>query len=122
MGFEIVGLDHVQLAMPPGREDEAEAFYAGLLGFERLPKPAPLAARGGCWFARGTTAVHLGVEEDFRPARKAHPAFVVRDLADLEAALGAAGVQVRPNPDREAGQGAYVDDPFGNRIEFMAAG
>ncbi len=122
MGFEIVGLDHVQLAMPPGREDEAEAFYAGLLGFERLPKPAPLAARGGCWFARGTTAVHLGVEEDFRPARKAHPAFVVRDLADLEAALGAAGVQVRPNPDREPGQGAYVDDPFGNRIEFMAAG
>jgi catechol 2,3-dioxygenase-like lactoylglutathione lyase family enzyme len=121
MGFEIVGLDHVQLAMPPGREDEAEAFYAGLLGLERLPKPAPLAARGGCWFARGTTAVHLGVEEDFRPARKAHPAFVVRDLADLEAALGAAGVQVRPNPDREPGQGAYVDDPFGNRIEFMAA-
>ena len=121
MGFEIVGLDHVQLAMPPGREDEAEAFYAGLLGFERLPKPAPLATRGGCWFARGTTAVHLGVEEDFRPARKAHPAFVVRDLADLEAALGAAGVQVRPNPDREPGQGAYVDDPFGNRIEFMAA-
>jgi catechol 2,3-dioxygenase-like lactoylglutathione lyase family enzyme len=121
MGFEIVGLDHVQLAMPPGREDDAEAFYAGLLGLERLPKPAPLAARGGCWFARGTTAVHLGVEEDFRPARKAHPAFVVRDLADLEAALGAAGVQVRPNPDREPGQGAYVDDPFGNRIEFMAA-
>jgi catechol 2,3-dioxygenase-like lactoylglutathione lyase family enzyme len=122
MGFEIVGLDHVQLAMPPGREDEAEAFYSGLLGFERLPKPAPLAARGGCWFARGTTAVHLGVEEDFRPARKAHPACVVRDLADLEAALGAAGVVVRPNPDREPGQGAYVDDPFGNRIEFMAAG
>jgi catechol 2,3-dioxygenase-like lactoylglutathione lyase family enzyme len=122
MGFEIVGLDHVQLAMPPGREDEAEAFYAGLLGFERLPKPAPLAARGGCWFARGTTAVHLGVEQDFRPARKAHPAFVVRDLADLEAALGAAGVEVRPNPDRGPGQGAYVDDPFGNRIEFMAAG
>jgi catechol 2,3-dioxygenase-like lactoylglutathione lyase family enzyme len=122
MGFEIVGLDHVQLAMPPGREDEAEAFYVGLLGFERLPKPAPLAARGGCWFARGTTAVHLGVEEDFRPARKAHPAFVVRHLADLEAALGAAGVEVRRNPDREPGQGAYVDDPFGNRIEFMAAG
>jgi catechol 2,3-dioxygenase-like lactoylglutathione lyase family enzyme len=122
MGFEIVALDHVQLAMPPGREDEAEAFYAGLLGFERLPKPAALAARGGCWFARGTTAVHLGVEEDFRPARKAHPAFVVRDLADLEAVLGAAGVEVRPNPDREPGLGAYVDDPFGNRIEFMAAG
>ena len=87
MSFEIVRLDHVQLAMPPGREDEAEAFYAGLLGLERVPKPEPLAVRGGCWFARGELAVHLGVEEDFRPARKAHPAFVVRDLPALEAAL-----------------------------------
>jgi len=122
MGFEIVALDHVQLAMPPGREAEAEAFYAGLLGLERVPKPAPLAARGGCWFVRGPTAVHLGVEEDFRPATKAHPAFVVRDLGALEAALRAAGVEVRPNPDRPAGRGSYVDDPFGNRIELMAEG
>jgi catechol 2,3-dioxygenase-like lactoylglutathione lyase family enzyme len=122
MAFEIVRLDHVQLAMPPGREHEAEAFYAGLLGLTRVPKPAPLAARGGCWFVRGATAVHLGVEEDFRPARKAHPAFVVRDLAALEAALGSAGLEVRPNPDRPPGQGAYVDDPFGNRIELMAEG
>ena len=76
MSFEIVRLDHVQLAMPPGGEEEAEAFYAGLLGLEPVPKPEPLAARGGCWFARGELAVHLGVEEDFRPARKAHPAFV----------------------------------------------
>jgi catechol 2,3-dioxygenase-like lactoylglutathione lyase family enzyme len=66
--------------------------------------------------------VHLGVEEDFRPARKAHPAFVVRDLSSMEAALRAAGVEVRPNPDRDPGQGAYVDDPFGNRIELMAEG
>ena len=120
MSFEIVRLDHVQLAMPPGGEEEAEAFYAGLLGLERIPKPEPLAARGGCWFARGELAVHLGVEEDFRPARKAHPAFVVRDLASLEAAFVDAGVEVRPNPDREPGQGAYVDDPFGNRLEFIA--
>ena len=122
MGFEIVRLDHVQLAMPPGREDDAEAFYSGLLGLPRIPKPEPLAARGGCWFGRGATAVHLGVEEDFRPARKAHPAFVVRGLAALEEALRAAGVAVRPNPDREPGQGAYVDDPFGNRIELMDEG
>ncbi len=121
MGFEIVGLDHVQLAMPPGREAEAEAFYSGLLGLQRVPKPPPLAARGGCWFGRGAVAVHLGVEEDFRPARKAHPALVVRDLGALEAALGAAGVGVRANPDREPGRGAYVDDPFGNRIELIAA-
>ena len=121
MGFEVVGLDHVQLAMPPGREAEAEAFYSGLLGLERVPKPPPLAARGGCWFCRGAVAVHLGVEEDFRPARKAHPALVVRDLGALEAALAAAGVRVRANPDREPGRGAYVDDPFGNRIELIAA-
>ena len=121
MGFEIVRLDHVQLAMPPGREAEAEAFYSGLLGLERVPKPAPLAVRGGCWFSRGEVAVHLGVEEDFRPARKAHPALAVRDLGALEAALGAAGVEVRANPDSEPGRGAYVDDPFGNRIELIAA-
>ena len=120
MSHEIVGLDHVQLAIPAGGEDRAEAFYAGLLGFERVPKPEPLAARGGCWFVRGTIAVHLGVEEDFRPARKAHPAFVVRNLPELEAALGVAGVPVRPNPDFQPGRGAYTEDPFGNRIELIA--
>jgi catechol 2,3-dioxygenase-like lactoylglutathione lyase family enzyme len=121
MDFEIVRLDHVQLAMPPQGEEAAEAFYAGLLGFERVPKPEPLAARGGCWFVRGATAVHLGVEKDFRPARKAHPAFAVRGLPALTAALDAAGTEVRPNPEREPGRGAYVDDPFGNRIELIAA-
>jgi catechol 2,3-dioxygenase-like lactoylglutathione lyase family enzyme len=120
VSHEIVRLDHIQLAIPPGGEDAADAFYAGLLGFERVPKPEPLAARGGCWFVRGTTAVHLGVEEDFRPARKAHPAFVVRNLPELQAALAAAGVDVRPNTEREPDRGAYVDDPFGNRIELIA--
>jgi catechol 2,3-dioxygenase-like lactoylglutathione lyase family enzyme len=118
----VTGLDHVQLAMPAGGEAEAEAFYAGLLGFARLPKPAPMAARGGCWFSSGTAHVHLGVEADFRPARKAHPALLVRDLAGLVAALAAGGVEVRPNPDRPEGAGGYVDDPFGNRIELVAAG
>ena len=121
MGFEIVRLDHVQLAMPRGLEAQAEAFYGGVLGLERVPKPPPLAARGGCWFRRGDVAEHLGVEEDFRPARKAHPAFVVDDLAALQAVCEEAGVEVRPNPDSEPGQGAYVDDPFGNRIELIAA-
>jgi catechol 2,3-dioxygenase-like lactoylglutathione lyase family enzyme len=120
VSFEITGLDHVQLAMPAGREDEAEAFYAGLLGFTRLPKPEPMASRGGCWFISGAATVHLGVEEDFRPARKAHPALIVRDLPGLEAALAEAGVSVRPNPDQPAGAGSYVDDPFGNRIELIA--
>jgi catechol 2,3-dioxygenase-like lactoylglutathione lyase family enzyme len=121
MSFEIVRLDHVQLAMPAGREAEAEAFYSGLLRLARLPKPAPLAARGGCWFGGGAVSLHLGVEEDFRPARKAHPALVVRDLPALERALRDAGVEVRPNAERPPGTGAYVDDPFGNRIELIAA-
>jgi catechol 2,3-dioxygenase-like lactoylglutathione lyase family enzyme len=121
MGFEVVALDHVQLAMPPGREAEAEDFYSGLLGFSRIPKPEPLAGRGGCWFAAGPVALHLGVEADFRPAKKAHPALVVAGLADLAAAARQAGVEVRPNPDQPHGAGYYLDDPFGNRIELIAA-
>jgi catechol 2,3-dioxygenase-like lactoylglutathione lyase family enzyme len=121
MDFEIIALDHVQLAMPPGGEDEAEAFYAGLLGFTRVPKPEPMASRGGCWFEAGPVAIHLGVETHFRPAKKAHPALVVRDLPALEAKLAAAGQGVRPNPDQPEGAGSYVDDPFGNRIELIAA-
>jgi catechol 2,3-dioxygenase-like lactoylglutathione lyase family enzyme len=119
MTFEVVRLDHVQLAMPPGREDEAEAFYSGLLGFTRLAKPEPMARRGGCWFSAGAAAVHLGVEEEFRPARKAHPALVVRNLEALTGSLEAQGVAVRPNPDQPPGAGCYIDDPFGNRIELI---
>jgi catechol 2,3-dioxygenase-like lactoylglutathione lyase family enzyme len=121
MNFEVTGLDHVQLAMPPGGEAVAESFYAGLLGLTRLPKPEPMAQRGGCWFSSGSAAVHLGVEVDFRPARKAHPALRVRNLAALAAHLRAAGVDVRPNQDQPEGAGCYVDDPFGNRIELVDA-
>jgi catechol 2,3-dioxygenase-like lactoylglutathione lyase family enzyme len=122
MGGHIIGLDHVQLAMPPGREGDAEAFYVGRLGFTRRPKPGPMASRGGCWFTSGTAAVHLGVEQDFRPAKKAHPALLVSDLPALAADLAAHGVEVRPNPDQPEGAGCYVDDPFGNRIELVADG
>jgi len=121
MDLWVIGLDHVQLAMPPGRESEAEAFYAGFLGFVRIPKPEPLAQRGGCWFASGPVALHLGVEADFRPARKAHPALLVRDLAGLAAAAAAEKIELRPNPDQPDGAGYYVDDPFGNRIELIDA-
>jgi catechol 2,3-dioxygenase-like lactoylglutathione lyase family enzyme len=121
MGFEVIGLDHVQLAMPTGGEPEAEAFYSGLLGFARVPKPEPMASRGGCWFESGPVALHMGVEADFRPARKAHPALVVRDLAGLMTAVAAAGREVRPNPERPDGAGCYVDDPFGNRLELIDA-
>jgi catechol 2,3-dioxygenase-like lactoylglutathione lyase family enzyme len=117
----VVGIDHVQLAMPPGGEGQAQAFYEGLLGLTRVPKPEPLAARGGCWFERGIVKVHLGVEADFRPARKAHPALVVDDLPALVASLAVAGIEVRPGDDPSGRAQVYVDDPFGNRIELVEA-
>jgi len=112
-------IEHVQLAMPPGREPEAVAFYEGLLGIPHEAKPAHLAARGGCWFVDGDLKVHLGVEDDFRAARKAHPAFVVDDLAELEERLRAAGCDVRAEAGVEGYDQRYVDDPFGNRIELL---
>ena len=84
-------INHVQLAMPVGEEATARRFYADLLGIPEVKKPPNLAARGGCWFERGALKVHLGVEHDFRPARKAHPAFTVSDLAALVQRLAAAG-------------------------------
>jgi catechol 2,3-dioxygenase-like lactoylglutathione lyase family enzyme len=117
--MRITALDHVQLAMPAGREDEARAFYQDLLGIPEARKPPNLARRGGCWFERGTLKVHLGVEADFRPARKAHPAFLVESLAELAAALGRAGHPVRTDEPLEGYARVYVDDPFGNRIELL---
>src|SRR3712207_4328509 len=96
-GALIEGLDHLQLAMPAGREGAARAFYGELLGLSELPKPAELAARGGVWFALGSQALHLGVEPSFVPARKAHPAFAVSDLEACRAQLGAAGVEIIPD-------------------------
>ena len=114
----IVGLDHVQLAMPPGREDDARRFYAGLLGIPEVPKPEPLASRGGAWFELGSVKLHLGIEADFRPAKKAHPALVVRDLRSLVARLRDVGVEVVD--DAQLGYfRVFVADPFGNRIELM---
>jgi catechol 2,3-dioxygenase-like lactoylglutathione lyase family enzyme len=116
----VKALDHVQLAMPPGHEAKARAFYMGLLGIPEVPKPPRLARRGGCWFERGgALKVHLGVEADFQPARKAHPAFLVEDLTGLSAALGAAGHPPRTDAPLEGYRRVYVDDPFGNRIELM---
>ena len=119
MDFEVVALDHVQLAMPPGREADAESFYCGLLGFTRVPKPERLAVRGGCWFERGTVKLHLGVEKDFRAAKKAHPALVVRGLDELVAKLEAAKVPIRPDDEIPGVKRVHVDDPFGNRIELI---
>ena len=120
MPRRILALDHVQLAMPPGGEAEAQSFYEGLLGIPRVPKPPPLAGRGGCWFEDGPLRLHLGVEEGFRPARKAHPALVVRDLPALLATLAAAGVEARGDVPFDGRPRAHVSDPFGNRIELLA--
>jgi catechol 2,3-dioxygenase-like lactoylglutathione lyase family enzyme len=114
-------LDHVQLAMPAGQEDGATAFYEGLLGIPRVPKPPELEVRGGCWFEHDGLRVHLGVEEDFRPARKAHPALAVTGIDDLCAALERAGHPVRRTEDVPGMPQWYVDDPFGNRIELVPA-
>jgi catechol 2,3-dioxygenase-like lactoylglutathione lyase family enzyme len=119
MDFKIIALDHVQLAMPPKREAEAERFYAGLLGLERVPKPQPLAAKGGCWFRMGAVQIHLGVEQDFRPARRAHPALIVAGLEALSGKLQSSGVAVRFNEELPGVRRCFVDDPFGNLIELI---
>jgi FkbM family methyltransferase len=115
----LVALDHVQLAMPPDREAEARGFYTGVLGLPEIVKPPHLAKRGGCWFERGSLKLHLGVEQDFRPGRKAHPAFVVADLPSLVAALEAAGRPINRDEPLEGYDRIFTDDPFGNRIELM---
>lgn len=117
--MSVVGIDHVQLAMPSGREAEAQAFYEGLLGVQRVPKPPHLEVRGGCWFESDAVKIHLGVEDPFRPARKAHPALMVDGLAALVERLQAAGVTVRDDEPLEGYHRVYVDDPFGNRLELM---
>lgn len=114
------GIDHVQLAMPQGGEHHARRFYDGVLGVPEVAKPAELAVRGGCWFERGTLRVHLGVEEPFRPARKAHPAFAVLDLDRCCSRLEAAGVEM-DRQDGPLGQQVYLHDPFGNRLELTGS-
>ncbi|HTK94967.1 MAG TPA: VOC family protein [Terriglobales bacterium] len=116
----ISAIDHVQLAMPPGEEDKARAFFVGVLGMTELPKPAALARRGGCWFASGGAQVHLGVEKDFRPAKKAHPALRCTDFDALLAKLNAAGVAFTPDDNVDGVRRGYIEDPFGNRIELIA--
>ncbi|MGH6883960.1 VOC family protein [Hypericibacter sp.] len=117
--MRVVSLDHIHLAMPAGREAEAHAFYEGLLGIPEMTKPPHLAARGGAWFERGALKIHLGVDRNFTPARKAHPGLLVEDLPALIATLTAAGVAVNAEEPLEGYIRVYVDDPFGNRIELM---
>jgi len=117
--MKITAIDHVQLAMPSGGEHLARSFYADLLELHEKPKPPELAVRGGVWFENDAVKIHLGVESDFRSARKAHPALIVRDLPCLIERLRAAGFEVL---DHELAQyhRAYVSDPFNNRIELIS--
>ena len=116
----ILSIDHVQLAMPVGEEDLARAFYVGVLGFTEVPKPPDLAKRGGAWFEAHPVKLHLGVELDFHPARKAHPAFLVDDLDVMIARVEQAHCQTdTTQPPLDGYKRAHVFDPFGNRIELM---
>jgi catechol 2,3-dioxygenase-like lactoylglutathione lyase family enzyme len=118
----ILGFDHVQVAIPAGGEDVARAFYGSLLGMTEVRKPAALAGRGGCWFTSGSAVLHLGVEEPFHPARKAHPAFGVAALDSLGDRLAAAGCDcVRSDGEIPGVRRFHTFDPFGNRIEFQQA-
>ena len=116
----ILSIDHIQIAMPAGQEDRARAFYGDVLGFTEIPKPAVLAKRGGAWFQSQSVQLHLGVEADFRPARKAHPAFIVSDLDLLVAKVQDAGYESDTSqPPLDGYKRAHIFDPFGNRIELM---
>ena len=115
-------IDHVQIAMPNGGEGEARAFYQGVVGMSEVEKPEPLRSRGGCWFVHGSCHVHLGVDPDFRPARKAHAAFLIQGLDDLAERLRDAGHPVRWSTELPGMDRFYSDDPFGNRLEFIRSG
>lgn len=117
--MKVTGLHHVQLAMPAGGEDQARAFYGRVLGLTEVEKPRALRARGGCWFEAAGVRLHLGVEVGFRPARKAHPALAVDDLPALVRRLAKAGFPPRREEPLPGFDRVYVDDPFGNRIEFL---
>ncbi len=115
----IKAMHHVQLAMPKGGEDQARAFYIGVLGFDEVEKPACLRGRGGVWLSQSGVEIHLGVEEPFAPAKKAHPAFEVAELERAVERLAYMGLGYRRDVDLPTIRRIYVDDPFGNRIELL---
>jgi catechol 2,3-dioxygenase-like lactoylglutathione lyase family enzyme len=114
------GIDHVQIAAPSGCEEAARAFFGGLLGLDELEKPEPLRGRGGIWFQVGAQQLHVGVEPDFAPAGKAHPAFAVAGYDELLERLRAAGVEVNEDAAIPGVRRCYIVDPWGNRLELVA--
>ena len=115
----LTAVDHVQLAAPPGTEDALRAYYVDVLGMTEIPKPPVLAARGGCWFGAGAVQLHLGTEQHFRPAKKAHPGLRVRDIEAYGDRLAAHGAQVTWDDDLPGHRRFYSEDPVGNRLEFL---
>jgi catechol 2,3-dioxygenase-like lactoylglutathione lyase family enzyme len=119
--MRIEAIEHVQLAMPEGQEETARSFYGESLGLTEVPKPPELAKRGGAWFESGNVKIHLGVEAEFRAARKAHPAFLVSNIDDFASRLGDTGYDVKIDSNLPGFKRFYTNDPFGNRLEFMEA-
>jgi catechol 2,3-dioxygenase-like lactoylglutathione lyase family enzyme len=118
-GAGIAGIDHVQLAAPPGSEERLRAYYTGVLGMTELVKPPVLAGRGGCWFGAGDAVLHLGIEADFRPARKAHPGIRVTGIHTFAKGLRARGAEIVWDDDLPGHSRFYCEDPVGNRLEFL---
>jgi catechol 2,3-dioxygenase-like lactoylglutathione lyase family enzyme len=114
----VTGIDHVQLAIPEGGEDRARGFFCGMLGMVEVPKPTNLSP-SGCWFEGGSMALHIGVDPDFYPALKAHPALLVDDLLALRERLEAGGFQTKDDKPVTGYERFFTADPFGNRIELM---
>lgn len=114
----LIGVDHIQIAAPPGCEPEARDFFGGLLGLEEIEKPEALRPRGGCWFKVGTHQLHIGVDHDFRPARKAHPAFAVQQIENLFERLSKAGIRCAWDEELFGIKRFYANDPWENRLEF----
>ncbi|GHA40432.1 glyoxalase [Streptomyces tauricus] len=115
----LTAVDHVQLAAPPGAEEALRAYYAGVLGMTEIPKPPVLARRGGCWFSAGAVQLHLGIDPDFRPAKKAHPGLRVTDIEAYATRLAARGAPVTWDTELPGHRRFYSEDPVGNRLEFL---
>jgi catechol 2,3-dioxygenase-like lactoylglutathione lyase family enzyme len=119
MNARVTRIDHIQIAAPPGCEAAAREFYGSLLGMQGIEKPESLRSRGGCWFQCGNQQLHVGVEQNFRPAKKAHPAFVTPDLDELRQALLACGIKVSDDSSIPGTRRFHAEDPWGNRLEFV---
>lgn len=117
--MNIIGLDHVQLAAPPNSEEAARRFFGEILGLDEVEKPEVLRKRGGVWFQIGNQQLHIGIEESFVPAKKAHPAFEVRELDELKKRVDEFEVDYVSDGDLEGANRIFVFDPFGNRLEFL---